>query len=337
MAAAPAPCLARAVAVLTNVEGAHRVHGWDSPLTLANVSLGMGQTAMMATFTSIGSPHPYVHDQVSLSLRSEGRWDVSDPHDIAAAAGVQLPTHDGRTFLDVGAQLGYYSLAFARRGFRVVAIEPLLLNALALEASVCLEHSAPRIAVLHTAAVSRDQSASGSCAVLSPWRGVSNDFGNGVLECINRTSKSFGQQCSRKHNGKVLASNFTYFFHYRRFCQQVAAPLRTLDEIVAEHDAATFSTSGTAATSVDAHSSQPQHPTFDVAKVDTAGSECDVLDGGVATLSHTALLMINVETGRSRACAEQFAARHGFQIYPWVAASRRAKPGQHVVLSRIAR
>ena len=48
----------------------------------------------------------------------------------------------GMTFIDIGANLGYYSLLFIASGYKVYAIEPFGANRRALQASLCLlEHA----------------------------------------------------------------------------------------------------------------------------------------------------------------------------------------------------
>ena len=248
-------CLESGNAVLGNLEGAHRVHGWLVPLRVANVSLGAGVQAQLATLSGIGGTHPYVQDPVSTSLWSTGSWEIFDPLELATAAGrSSFPvTGTEGMFLDVGAQLGFYSFAFASRGYRVIAIEPMLHLTLAMEASKCMNRPlAPRITVLHAAALSPAQ-LSGSCAIMSPWK--ANNHGDGKTECVQTHGVS---QCQRRHNGQIISSNFTYFFHYRRFCQQLLPPLKTLDGLLLDGEDGL------------------QLQGIDVVKLDTAGSDLRV-------------------------------------------------------------
>ena len=48
-----------------------------------------------------------------------------------------IDLHAG-TFIDIGANLGYFSFLFARRGYRVFAVEPLFANWRGIEATFCL-------------------------------------------------------------------------------------------------------------------------------------------------------------------------------------------------------
>ena len=66
----------------------------------------------------------------------------------ALAAGRRTPV-----FLDIGANVGSYSLAAAAHGHRVLAFEPLTLNAIALRRSLCRNaHLAPLL-TLHEKAL----------------------------------------------------------------------------------------------------------------------------------------------------------------------------------------
>jgi FkbM family methyltransferase len=317
--ASSSPCLARAHEYLTNIEGAHRVHGWPAPLRVVNVTLNAPSATVPATFqivtmSAIGSPTPYVHDRVSTAIQTIGHWEISHPDSIMHAARTRLSSRG--TFLDIGAQLGYYSLMFASIGYRVVAIEPMLQNILALQASKC--HNSPglgdQISILHAAAVSPDQQAGSSCAVLSPWRGTTNDFSSGIMECVNQTHKSYGNQCARKHNGKILKANHTYFFHYRRFCQQVLPPLKTLDDIL--NDSLHLSP-------------------VDIVKIDVAGAECEVLSGGRRGLFHDrrpSLLVIHTNSPRTDVCIASISTEYGYSVQP-LSLNSAGNERRHVVLS----
>lgn len=297
-------CLNAPNSNLGNIEGAHRVHGWTVPLRVVNTSIGL----RMAILNPIGEPTPYVQDLQSNMLRDTGALGgTADPLDaIALAAGVSLSTFSGAdeqpVFLDIGAQLGYYSLAFAARGFRVLAIEPMTQNVLAFKASLCM--NAPSISALVTlfqaAAISPKQR-HGSCAVYSPFR-PANDFGNGKMECVNRSGAS---QCSRRHNGETIRSNFTYFFHYRRFCQQIS-PLSTLDDLLPP------TTLGWSAHELNAASAR-----IVVIKLDVHGAECEVLQGATRTIFHRlrpTLMLVNVRSARSDQCARALAAEHRYSV-----------------------
>ena len=218
-------CLDEPNALLGNIEGAHRVHGWPTPLRILNASLSDGAVFPIAALNDIGDPNPYVRDVLSNAIADTGFWEVHHPDELLRFSTSPFSTSGGkqtlataptpRTMLDIGAQIGFYSLSFARLGYRVVAIEPMHQNVLALQASCCLNPDfGRRITVIQTAAVSQSHQHGRSCAVYSPFK--ANDVGNGKLECVN---KSGAMQCSRRHNGMTVPANFTYFFVRRRLPQ----------------------------------------------------------------------------------------------------------------------
>ena len=84
--------------------------------------------------------------------------------ELASAAAV-LPRPS--TFLDIGANLGYYTLLFAQYGHDVLAVEPMAYNRNALAASLCLNPTlASRITLVAAALVRRLQAASPGVARL---------------------------------------------------------------------------------------------------------------------------------------------------------------------------
>lgn len=57
----------------------------------------------------------------------------------------------------------------------------------------------------------------------------------------------------------------------------------------------------------------------DVVKIDVAGTECHVLDGGSRALFHKLrprLIVINVQESASEACVASLAKQHGFEVLP---------------------
>merc|ERR1712217_871426 len=70
-------------------------------------------------------------DIVSKHIAAFGMWEISTCEAMAIRAHTVLSTNV--TFLDIGANVGYYSLLFASKGHNVVAIEPMSRNRRALE------------------------------------------------------------------------------------------------------------------------------------------------------------------------------------------------------------
>merc|ERR1711871_429068 len=90
--------------------------------------------------------------------------------------------------MDIGGNLGYYSLLFAHRGNRVLYIEPLPRNYEAMQASLCMNPELQkRVTVLPIALSSETQAAqkTSTCRVSGAGWGR-NNWGNGKLECGHR-------------------------------------------------------------------------------------------------------------------------------------------------------
>jgi len=118
-------------------------------------------------------------DIVSDEVRSKGWWDLKRASDLLQPQGISL--HTNGTFLDVGGNLGYYSLLFAQAGYNVLTVEPMTRNLQAIEASLCLNpHLKSKIKVLPFALVSPSQVAM-KCFIRSTNEAINR--GNGHLQC----------------------------------------------------------------------------------------------------------------------------------------------------------
>lgn len=70
----------------------------------------------------------------------------------------------------------------------------------------------------------------------------------------------------------------------------------------------------------------------DLVKIDTAGGECDVLDGGTRALFHKLrprVIVVNVDAPASDACARALAAKHAFTVHD---IGTRPGSGRHVIM-----
>ena len=118
-------------------------------------------------------------DVVSESLSTTGAWEIRSPQELAYLAGKELPP-PGLTFLDVGANLGYYSFLFADRGDTVVAIEPMTRNRAAIAATLCANPQWAESITVVAAAVGSAADVGKQCKIES-FR--ANNLGDGVLSC----------------------------------------------------------------------------------------------------------------------------------------------------------
>lgn len=120
-------------------------------------------------------------DIVSAHVHREGSWEISAPQDIADLADVRLP--HGGVFLDIGGNVGYYALLFAKYGYTVYSVEPMWQNRAAIEASLCLNPELrARVTVLPVAlGVPRSRGGTRETCIVRSF--APSNVGNGVLAC----------------------------------------------------------------------------------------------------------------------------------------------------------
>ena len=115
---------------------------------------------------------------MSRFVRREGHWEIFDPRHLFHLAGLNA-TSSG-TLLDVGANLGFYSLTFAKAGWDVIAIEPLTSNRMSFSLSLCLNPDVAERVRIVPAALGGSTAGRGPCVVRSY---ESTNLGDGVLTC----------------------------------------------------------------------------------------------------------------------------------------------------------
>jgi len=120
------------------------------------------------------------HDIVCNNICSWGYWEY------ASMKSLGFPEQLDGVVVDVGANVGWYSLLFAHAGYDVHAFEAMPSNVQLLKASTCANPMTGKVQV-HSVALAAD--AAGSCRVFSSKRNV----GNGTLCCP-------GHECYPEHN-----------------------------------------------------------------------------------------------------------------------------------------
>lgn len=153
------------------------------------------------------------NDIVSQDIASLGYWEIRDPQEIATAAGGTLP--QSGTFLDVGANIGYYSLLFARRGYHVLAVEPMTTNRRALEASLCLNPDLRQFITVVPVALGSLAETDMTCRVKSTNAQI--NVGNGWMVCGKQAE---AEPCTPNDP----------------LCEMVK--VKTLDSVLSEHQVA---------------------------------------------------------------------------------------------------
>lgn len=76
-------------------------------------------------------------DIVSDSITYDGTWERDITETINKILCLNCPSSRNSSFLDVGANIGYFSLLAAARGYRVDAFEPMSMNVALLKLSLC--------------------------------------------------------------------------------------------------------------------------------------------------------------------------------------------------------
>lgn len=214
-------------------------------LRLANVTSALG-TFLMAVLAA--------KDTVSESILANGYWEIRSPAQLSELAGrPRTALAPNGTFLDIGANLGFYSLLFAQHGYSVLAVEPMLMNRRAIETSLCLNPQLRRRVTLVPTALAASASA-GPCVVRADDRSA----GNGVLFCGGDEGT-----CARPVSRKGRNADAQNAAHMT-LCEEV--PIQTLDALLARM--------------------APMLPLpLVAAKLDIEGAECNVLAGGASIFS----------------------------------------------------
>ena len=137
----------------------------DDSFRVLNISTADG-TFRMAT-------HAY-SDSVSLSLAKGGAWEgIMSAKQLFPTHGMADHSAKRGIFVDVGANLGYFSLLMAQAGWQSIAIEAMAHNRRAIELSKCLNPHLD-IRLLAAAVGSPSDRAKGPCIGFSQARNVGN-------------------------------------------------------------------------------------------------------------------------------------------------------------------
>lgn len=124
-------------------------------------------------------------DTVSESLAASGIWE--EPADFLRRSTAQIsriPRCAGkRNFIDVGANIGTFTLTAATLNYSVAAFEPFLKNVRLLKYSICLNGLQDRIKLFTVALGEREH----TCRLYS----YDVNQGNGVVDCKEQTRTTF--------------------------------------------------------------------------------------------------------------------------------------------------
>lgn len=175
---------------------------------------------MMQVQTRAGFPMVVLSsgDIVSQELARTGMWDIAQPSDLTVP-GMPFPPPGAGAFLDLGGNIGYFSLLFAHHGYSALTAEPMARNNEALEASLCLNpHLRQRITVFPVALVSPEETS---------------------MKCIITSGLASGAMGHPEGNGKLTCGSAQAVGPCGSGCQVV--PVKTLDTMLAEANVAAIS------------------------------------------------------------------------------------------------
>mmetsp|Transcript_149681 Transcript_149681/g.264226 ORF Transcript_149681/g.264226 Transcript_149681/m.264226 type:complete len:422 (-) Transcript_149681:78-1343(-) len=239
-------------------------------LKVINLKDGKGDTFQMVIRED--------QDDVSRRLEKDGHYQIHKPEDLSALAGKPMPPSG--TLLDIGASMGWYTMLFARAGYKVIAIEPILLNQAALNATLCLNpKAAANVQILPIALVSQ-QDRKKTC-VMQPR--ADDNQGAGTLSCSMRAEEL---PC-RPSEALLNESN-----HTGRPCYGIT--VNTLDVLL----------------------SQMAPIIVDFVKIDVDGMECDVMTAGESVFWRYNVKFLQVTTQRTPVaqCFVREAKKHGYIV-----------------------
>ena len=117
-------------------------------------------------------------DIVSNSVMRNKYWELYDTERIMKQLDALNATIGNKTlvFIDVGANIGWFTLAAASKGYKVQAFEPFSTNIFGLNFSLCLNPKYDQLVTINKVALG---SKNASCALFSE----NNNQENGQIEC----------------------------------------------------------------------------------------------------------------------------------------------------------
>ncbi|CAD7941443.1 unnamed protein product [Amoebophrya sp. A120] len=206
-------------------------------------------------------------DIVSNSICQVGYWEVSD-FSVFAPQSRKTSSSTRVTALDIGANIGYYSLSLIASGMfdQVIAFEPMESNLQLLKASLCRSPELAQKIKLHPVALGkRDE----TCQLYSDPTNV----GDGVLHCGTDSFQGI----------PGIPGGAGYVKRGSAFQVKTLDELLTADALLPPQGLAAGEHERSQSLASPASSAPGQHVAF--VKMDVEGHECEVLQGGTKLLS----------------------------------------------------
>ncbi|GMH37844.1 hypothetical protein BSKO_05728 [Bryopsis sp. KO-2023] len=145
-------------------------------------------------------------DIVSKSIKDYGSWELATSREFIKAMNehyTRLKANDSGIekkdvkFLDIGANIGWYSILIASMGFGVISVEPMLTNLKGFKHSIC-ENNLQDLITIHETALSEEPI---MCKLVS----ITYNVGDGTIVCGDDWSSS-----DPAHPTYVFRQNVTF-------------------------------------------------------------------------------------------------------------------------------
>ncbi|KAJ3056763.1 hypothetical protein HK097_004334 [Rhizophlyctis rosea] len=117
-------------------------------------------------------------DTVSSEVMKTGIWEKENTRQILAGLSLvsEVRGREAAGFIDIGANVGWFSLMVARRGYKVSAVEPSPRNQLCIRHSTCLNADLGKQIILYDMGMAEDPDV---CHLYTQ----DGNNGNAMLEC----------------------------------------------------------------------------------------------------------------------------------------------------------
>jgi FkbM family methyltransferase len=198
------------------------------------------------------------NDLVSNEIIATGRWDQTKLNTFvkvmhAYSKQYHIPLHN-LTFVDIGANIGWFTFQLASLGVNVIAIEPFAANVQVMRQTLCRNpHWAERITILRTGLSSSNH----SCVLYSKF----NNVGDGNMDC------SFGDP--------------TKFVPPVGYVVQAIIPCQRMDDLLLPQVMASQSHDNNNHPTQNVHRQQPSQLYIAAVKMDVEAHEPQVILGGL--------------------------------------------------------
>jgi FkbM family methyltransferase len=145
------------------------------------------------------------NDVVSATIKSRGQWQQAEVNQLLWAMRQPLPDGHPPTnlFVDVGANVGWFSFNLAARGYKVESFEAMPRNQLILQATICSNKDLASNITLHAHGLGDQET---SCHIFSP----KVNMGNGHSDCISKTEEEAKDKIAKAPTSVHAVGGYEY-------------------------------------------------------------------------------------------------------------------------------